>query len=184
MKLEKILSEHINKSKPKYTRELGRYWATDINSIKKGYLTPDNFFVSKDINIDGVRMILTGMAYEDMLTKIFKEGGVDCSPQEKKVMKITEEIDLVVKPDYVFPDFVVETKYPFSVMKPNSIPDRYKYQLECEYRAFERPVYLGTFSAPFNVTFTLYHPSKNIWKNIQKTLVDFHEQLKKKQNEI
>lgn len=182
MKLDHILSKHVNQNhKP---RQIGRYWSSEISSIKKGYLTPKNFFEDTDISMGGVRMILTGMAMENMLTKIFEAQEVDCLPQEKKVLSITKEIDLVVKPDFVFPDFVLETKYPFSVVKPHTIPERYKYQLECEYRAFNKPVYLGLFSAPFSVEFIPYNPSKYTWNSIQKTLINFHNKLKSHQENI
>jgi len=178
MKVDKVLSGYFN-DKPTYARKVGRMWATDAGNIKKGYLTPENFFESKKIEMSGVRMILTGMSYEDTLTKIFKDQKVDVKCQEKKVMKITDEIDLVVKPDYVFPDFVLETKYPFSIVKEGTIPDRYNYQLECEYRAFELPVYLGVFSTPFAVNFIPYKASDRRWANIQRTLKKFHEEVKK-----
>lgn len=179
MKLDDILFKYINKNK--YSRQVGRYWATDINSIKRGYLTPQSFFEKSDIGIDGCRMILTGQASEDMLTRVFEETGVDFKAQEKKVLPITDEIDLVVKPDYVFPDWVLETKFPFSQSGPQKIPQRYCYQLECEHRAFERPVFLGKITAPFNVEFIPYKPSKRRWNNIQKTLKQFHEDVKKEE---
>jgi len=182
MKVDKILSNYYN-DRPKYSRTVGRYWATDASNIKKGYLTPELFFEPKSIDMSGVRFITTGQAYEDMLTKIFKEQKVDVKCQEKRVMKINEEIDLVVKPDYVFPDFVLETKYPFSMVKENTIPDRYKDQLECEYFAFQKPVYLGVFSTPFAINFISYKPSPRRWNNIQKTLKTFHEEVKKLEKE-
>ena len=177
MKIDKVLSAYFN-DKPKYTRTVGRYWATDAGNIKKGYLTPESFFESSDIEMKGVRMILTGMAYEDMLTKIFKTQNVDVKCQEKRVMKLNDEMDLVVKPDYVFPEFVVETKYPFSMVKQGVIPKRYEYQLECEYRAFQLPVYIGIFSTPFSVNFIPYKQSNYRWQNIQKTLTKFHKEVK------
>lgn len=181
MKLESILSDYVNRRGEKpYKRQLGRYWASDVGSIKKGYLTTQNFFERREVDAGGVRMILTGVAMEDMLTKIFKKQNVDCEPQAKKVLKINDEIDLVVKPDYVFDDFVYETKFPFSTINPMDVPQRYKHQLECEYRAFEpRRVFLGVFSVPFNVSFIEYIPSKRRWSNIKKTLIEFHEELKR-----
>jgi len=180
MKLDKVLMSYVNKGKgKKYKREIGRYWASDLYRIKNRYLTPENFFEKQEIEIEGCRMILTGIAMEDMLTKIFENQEMDCLPQEKNVLKISDEISLVVKPDYVFKDFVVETKFPFSAFNPYEIPRRYEYQLECEYRAFEpREVYLALFSVPFNLTFIPYTPSQRRWKNIQKVLLNFHAELK------
>jgi len=114
------------------------------------------------------------------LSKIFEKREVDCQAQAKNVLHITDEIDLVVKPDYVFPDYIVETKFPFSSINPMEVPQRYVHQLECEYQAFApRRVFLGVFSVPFNVSFIEYIPSSRRWTNIKKTLIDFHEQLKK-----
>jgi hypothetical protein len=184
VKLDKLLDSFVNRHEHT-NRKLGRYWATDVYRIKKGYLTVEDFFEVKQINLDGIRMILTGRAMEDMLTQIFEKQEVDTLPQEKKVLSIDKDVDLVVKPDYVFPDFVLETKFPFSVVNPYQIPERYKDQLECEYRAFEREVYLGIFSIPFNVTFIPYTPTKRRWNSIQKALKEFHNELKEyvKQNE-
>ena len=181
MKLDSVLSDYVNhKGEKRYQRQIGRYWSSDIGSIKKGYLTPQNFFEQREVDINGCRMILTGVAFEDMLTKIFDKRDVDVTPQAKKVLKINDEIDLVVKPDYVFPDIVVETKFPFSSINPSQIPQRYVHQLECEYQAFQpRRVFLGVFSVPFNVSFIEYTPSKRRWTNIKKTLIEFHEELKK-----
>ena len=177
MQVDKVLSGYFN-DRPKYKRTIGRYWATDAGNIKKGYLTPESFFTTEDIEMKGVRMILTGMAYEDMLTKIFKKQNVDVSCQDKKVLQLTDKIQLVVKPDYVFPDFVLETKYPFSVSKPGVIPDRYKYQLECEHRAFKKDVYIGLFSTPFAINFVKYRPSTRRWNNIKETLYDFDRKVR------
>jgi len=181
MKLDKVLSDYVNhKDEGHHSRQIGRYWASDVGSIKKGYLTVENFFERGKVDDRGVGMILTGIAMEDMLTKIFEKRKVDCEPQAKKVLKINDEIDLVVKPDYVFPEMVVETKFPFSAINPMEVPQRYKHQLECEYRAFEpRRVFLGVFSVPFNVSFIEYIPSKRRWANIKKTLIEFHEELKR-----
>ena len=176
MKIDDIILSYINKDK--YNRKLGRYWATDIYSIKKGYTTPENFFKSNDIGIDGCKMILTGKANEEILTKLFKKMKVDFIPQDKKEIKINKEIILVVKPDFVFPDYIIETKYPFSMTKTKKIPERYYDQLEAEYRAYNKTVYLGLISSPFNVVLLEYTPSKRRWNNIQKLLIDFHDKLK------
>jgi len=181
MELNKILTDYL--VRPSYRRQVGRYWSSEVEYIRKKYVTPESFFEAKPIDIDGTRMILTGMAMENLLTDIFKKQGVDCKFQSKKVMHINREIDLVVKPDFEFPKFLVETKYPFSIVKQGEIPERYKYQLECEYRAFEKPVYLGVFTIPFNVEFIEYEPSKRRWNNIKKVLVNFHHEVKKIDNQ-
>lgn len=180
MKLDNIFSDFVNHvGDEKRSRTIGRYWASDIESIKKGYLTPQNFFEQRKVDDNGVRMILSGIAFENMLTKIFEKQKVECITQEKKTLKITDDIELVVKPDFVFPEFIIETKFPFSSINSNEIPERYKSQLECEYRAFEpKRVYLGVFTVPFNMTMIEYIPSQKRWSNVKKVLTDFHEKVK------
>lgn len=180
MQLDNIFSDFVNhQGEEIHKRQLGRYWSTDVGSIKKGYLTAEKFFEPRTIDSNGVRMVLTGMAMEDMLTKIFHARKVDCKTQEKKIIKINDEIELVVKPDYIFPEFVIETKFPFSSFNPTEIPDRYNYQLECEYQAFmPKRIYLGVFTIPFNLTMIEYIPSSKRWANIKKIITDFHNELK------
>ncbi len=178
MRINEIVKKWVNSDKEKEPRKLGRYWTGDINSILKGYTTPENFFEKgEEIDESGVRMIVSGIASERMLTTIFQDMNVSCKFQEKREIKITEEITLVVKPDYLFEDFLLETKHPFKLF--DNIPDRYNFQLEAYYRGFYLPVYLGVFSHPFNVKLMTFIPSKSRWKKICNTLIEFHEKLKK-----
>ena len=161
-----------------YIRPVRRYWASEINSIKTGYFKPKNFHKKRKQNIFGSGMILTGVAMENMLTKIVKSSDMMCVTQEKMVLNITDEIELVVKPDYAFPSMVWETKFPFWLKDYTVIPERYNCQLECEYRAFEKTVFLGMFTVPFNVKFIEYIPSDKLWEEIQEVIIDFHEKVK------
>ena len=176
MKIDNILIDYVNRGS--YPRTVGRYWASELWSIKKGYTSARKFFKKENkIGIYGVRMILTGIANEDMLTKIFDEMNVKYKPQEKKEILVDDDITLVVKPDFIFKDFVIETKYPFG--NSNDIPERYLYQLEAEYRSFYLPVYLGKFKSPFEVKLLEYTPSKSRWREIQEMLREFHLKVKK-----
>jgi len=177
MKIDDIFYKYLNDNPRK--REIGRYWASELNSILKGYSKPEDFLKPRKIEGIGMKMCLTGMAYEDMLTKIFEEVGADCKTQEKIELKI-EDITLVVKTDYVFPEFVIEAKHPFSEVK--EVPIRYQAQLEATYRAFNKPVFLGIFSAPYNLKLIPYKPSEIRWNNIKNKLLNYHEQVK--QNNI
>ena len=183
MKIDEVLHKFVNAKKPDaeaHKRQIGRYWSSEINGIKSGYVTPQNFFEEKEKNISSCRLILSGIAMEDMLTKIFTAQKVDVIPQEKKEIKINDEIVLVVKPDFVFPNMVIETKFPFSISESKTIPERYLYQLECTHQAYpDKKVYVGLFSIPFNVELIEYIPSPKRWKNIQALIVAFHEELKK-----
>ncbi len=180
MKVNEIQSKYVNRNDGR-KRKLGRYWSSEINSIKGGWLKAKDFFIKKPIDSRGVGMILTGIAMEDMQEKIWKGMNVDFESQIKKEIKINDEIILVVKPDFIFPEFVIETKHPFSKfpLTTKGIPMRYCHQLEAEYRAFYKPVYLGVFSIPFRLDLIPYVPSKRRWNNIKELLINFHEELKK-----
>jgi hypothetical protein len=172
MNLKQLLSQQTNYNK---TREIGHYWASDIASIVGGYTTPANFLTPKKIAYKGTQRILVGVAMEDMFTKILKEQHIKVDSQPKKIMEL-DGYTLTIKPDFVFPDFTLETKYSFSPV--NGIPDKWIYQLECEYRAYEKPVLLGVFKIPFDIKFFPFYPSEERWEFIKKTLKDFDEQLK------
>ena len=178
---DELFVKYVNRPNPAHKpRKLHRYWATDCYKIRKGYLTPENFFIKQPIDIRGTKMILAGIMAEDMLSKIYKEMGIDClagDEQIKGIIQITDEIELVVKPDFVFPDKVVETKFPFASHTRGEIPDRYKDQLECEYRLLKRPTYAGFFSVPFDIELVLYKESKRRWTNICKNLISFDKLL-------
>jgi len=175
MKTDDILLKYINSGNHK--REKGRYWATDIYSIIKGHLKPKDFFKQKEIDIIGVRNILSGMAFESQLKEVFEKTGVkfEYGDKIKREMKINDEITLVVKPDFEFEKWVLETKYP--TKKRQEIPEWYLYQLEAEYRATNKEVKLGIFSYPFNINYITYKPDDKRWNKITETLVKFHNKL-------
>jgi len=183
MKIDDVLHGFVNAKRPdaeSHKRKIGRLWSSEIQGIKAGYVTPQNFFEEKEKNMNSCRMILTGIAMEDMLTKIFTAQKVDVVPQEKKEVRINDEIVIVVKPDFVFPNMVIETKFPFSMSESKKIPERYLYQLECTHQAYpDRKVYVGLFSVPFNLELIEYVPSHRRWKNIETLVVGFHKELKK-----
>ncbi|MHA1329785.1 MAG: hypothetical protein ACTSR2_01790 [Candidatus Hodarchaeales archaeon] len=171
--IKKIIKSHITDKQRE--RQIGRYWATDLYPMIKGYLKPEDFFKEKEYDERSVSYILTGEANEDILTKIFTEQKVKFEPQVKKEIKINDEITLVVVADFVFEDKVIETKHPFKEV--GWIPERYLYQLEAEYRAFKKPVYLGVIGTPFSLRFLKYTPSDERWKQIKEILIRFHNAL-------
>jgi len=179
MKIDEILYNYINQE-VKESRQLGRYWSSDLHSIIKGYLTPENFFEPPKVDLEGCKMMITGVAFENMLNQIFTEMKIDYEYQVKKEYQINDEIILVARPDFVFPNFILETKFPFSLVKDNEIPLRYCYQLESYYRIFDcKNVYLGVLSIPFSLKVIPYTPNKFRWKQILRTLESFHLALKK-----
>jgi len=177
MKIDQMLTEYVSRNnKP---RVLGRYWATDIWGILKGYITPANYFEMKKMDLQGVKYCLTGITFENMLNQIFTEMKINYEYQVKKEYQINDEITLVARPDFVFPNFILETKFPFSLIKNDEIPLRYCYQLESYYRIFDyKEVYLGVLSVPFDLNIIPYTPSKYRWNQIIRTLENFHKKLK------
>lgn len=181
MKFDEVLSKYVNqKHEP---RQIGRYWSSEIYSILKGKLTPKNFFEPKQIDITGARNIISGMAFEAQLKDIFEKTGVKFKygDEIKREIKITDDIVLVVKPDFEFEDWVLETKYPTKTRQ--AIPPWYELQLESEYRATNKPVKLGIFSYPFDVKYIPYQPDDKRWKLIKQTLIEFDKKLKEINND-
>lgn len=176
MTISELTQQWINRDKKEHQRQLGRYWTSDLYSIIKGYLKPQDFFQKREVDQWGTALITTGIASEDILTKIFTDMKVKVECQAKKDFRISDDIILVAKPDYVFEKYIIETKCPLNPQ--NEIPEKWIYQLETYYRAFNLPVYLGVISHPFNVNLIKYCPSDAVWAKIQRSLLGFHKQLK------
>ncbi len=175
MKLNKLFTQYVNRKEKERTK--GRYYSSELTGIIKGYLTPQKWLNPDPIDLLGAKRILTGVAFEEMLTKVFEETGVDFKPQVKKEIKI-EDITLVAKLDFLFPTWILETKYNFGGRIENYYP-----QCEAYHRIFQLPVKIGIFSAPFNIKYIDYEPSDKRWQIIQNTLINFHNricQIKKK----
>ena len=170
MKISNLLQNYINRDTG-HKKIIGRYWASELSSIFGGYLKAKDYLEKKKITNPG--MILTGIANEDMLTKILKEMKVDFQEQVKLELKI-KDITLVVKPDFVFKDMIWETKHAFSGKY-----DKYKYQLEAEYRATNKKTYLGILKTPFDLELLEYIPNDNLWEEIQEKLYAFHKEVLK-----
>jgi hypothetical protein len=176
MKLDEIFLEYI-KQGHNGERKLGRYFATDIERIIKGELTPENFFSKPEISLEDAKMMITGIGFELMLKEIFEKAKIDFEYQKKAEYQLNDEITLVAKTDFYFKDFILETKFLFKDIK--KIPIKYTYQLECQSRIFGNPVYLGCFTIPFDLKIIPYFPDSKRWKKIKNVLFDFHEKLKK-----
>ena len=172
MKVSKVISDYVNQSRP---RVKGRYNSSEIYRIIKGYTTPKNFFDERKIDNKGVQLISRGVATEDYLTKVFKEMGVKCECQAKKVIEIAPGIVLVAKLDYLFKDRIIEVKHPSRTF--TEIPPWYQYQCEAYYRAYNLPVYVWEVSEPFNITELPFTPSESRWEEAKKALINFHSKL-------
>jgi len=173
---EELLINYVNRNP--HPREIGRYWATDVSRILKGYLTPRLFFNPKPIDLQGAKNIISGMAYESQLKEIMEANDIvfEYGESIKREIQLTPNITFVVKPDFETKDWVLETKYP--VRQTIGIPEKWIYQLEAEYRSTKKPVYLGIFSSPFNITYYKYEPSDNIWQIIQDILIKFDKKVR------
>lgn len=184
MTINDLIEKWVNRDfETKPLREIGRYWASDIYKILKGELTPENFFDREPIDEKGSGYIVSGIIAEDGLKKILDDMGADYQGQVKKEMKLSDEISLVIKPDFVFKDFILEVKCPGRV--PDDIPPWYQCQLEAYHRGFYLPVYLGIITHhPFYVKQMYYCPSKARWNKIVNIISEFHQKLKGRQKTI
>jgi len=167
-----------------HSRVAGRYSATDIYKMKRGELTPENFFEPKPIDMKGVKNIFRGYAYESQLLKEFEglkiEQERNGDDQLKIEYKVNEDITLVMKPDFVLPKVVLETKAPNKLK--DEIPAWYLDQCEVQYRLLNKKIVMVLVNAGDNEYPLLlgieYKPSEIRWKNICKVLMDFDTKLK------
>jgi len=175
MKVFQIIQSYINREdKP---REIGRYFASELYGIIKGETTPENFFEKREVDELGSKYISEGIAIENYLQKVFEEMNVDVICQDKKEIQITDEIVLVVKPDFNFKTFLAELKRPAKVWE--EIPIKWVYQLESYYRAFYLPVYLWQAFYPCSIKQLNYTPLEMRWRKIKRILCEFHNGVKK-----
>ncbi len=176
--INKILYNYINQAKEK-EREIGRYWSSEISSIMKGYSKPEDFFKTNPISGAGLKAVLSGMAFEAELKRALDHSKVEYTHEPKKELLI-DDIVISVKPDFEFKDKILETKFPVSLGSPADYLERYKHQMECQYRAFNKDVYMGVFSHPFSLKIYKYEPSDRTYEEIIKAVKKFHKELCKK----
>ena len=153
------------------TRTVGRYWASNIKSIIGGWLTPENFFEKRPMALQSCKNVITGNALERIYHELLEYNKIEHVWNGKYELKI-EDFVVVVKPDFIFKDRVEETKYIVSGDYTS-----YEYQLECEHRATNLPVYYAILSSPFDIEHKIFTPSEERWEFIKKTLSDFHSKL-------
>lgn len=181
MNINDVIYKHYNKDST-HKREKGVFWATDINKIKNGDLTPSNFYeLNRDVDWKGIGNIFTGCAYEAELIRILKEEKIKCIPHKKKDIKIAKGIILRANLDIMFSKAIAECKAPTKLRL--DIPEWNKDQAEVYYRAWKKDVYFYMF-VPRNLVETYgkliiekkYKPSELRWKNIKKLLINFYKQ--------
>jgi hypothetical protein len=178
MTLDEIIEQYYNKPKEK-KRDISRLWASDVYKIRKGYLTVSKFFEQSPIDKDGKSNIFWGEAGEDRLNFILKAQNADFHTQVPFEIPM-EGFVISGKTDFSFPQFVLETKCPKDAV--HDIPDKWKDQLEVQFRGSKKPIKLGVFYRDGNHLIKVfgYEPSDQRWEEIQILLKNFHDKLVKK----
>lgn len=168
-------------------REIGRYYASELGSILNNWKKPEDFFKEKDLDEVACGNIDMGEALEAHQKKMWEKVGLKFEHEPKKEIEF-EDFVIVVKPDFVFKDYIIETKAPTKrtlarYFDKGEIPYWYKPQLEAEMRAFPREkIYLGAFRDLKNNRFHLqlieYRKDDELWEKVVKKLVKFDTKLK------
>lgn len=176
MNLNSLLKNYIiNRDRGKHTKKVGRYWASSLFEIITNRLKPEDYFKKKVLDLKACRNISEGIMREDKFNEILKFNKVAYDWQPKEVMKI-DGMELVVVSDFEFDDMMLECK------APNIMPDRirtYHYpQLESQFRAFNKPVYIIYLKERWQHKFFKYKPNDSFWEEIVKRLKKFHEALR------
>ena len=174
MKIREILSKYVNDKDRE--REIGHYYASEVGQIIKGYLKPKDFFKHREIDECGVKNICSGQAFEAELKRAFEKTKTKYQHEPRKEIHL-KDFFIVVKPDFILGDKIIECKFPVRTATPEEYLERYKYQLELEYRAFKKKVYLGIFSHPFDIKTYKYQESEKTWEEIVEALTNFHKEL-------
>jgi hypothetical protein len=175
MTLDKILSEYVNHSDRE--REVGKYYSSEVGSIIKGYLKPEDFFNKRKIDNKGVKNILSGRAFEAEFKRALDHSKIEYEHEPKKYIEF-EGISISVKPDFIIGDRIIECKFPVRMGTPEEYLERYEHQMECQYRAFGKDVYLGLFSHPFTIKTYKFEPCDKRFELIKEELLKFHNKIK------
>lgn len=175
MNYKELVYNYTNKTKDEpRTREKGKFYASEVGSIIKGYLKPEDFYKIK--TIDKVEPLLSGMSFESTFKAILEYNNINFTHEPRYEIKF-DDIIITVKPDFELEDKVIETKFPYKIGTPEEYLERYKHQLELEHQATKKEVILGVFSHPFNINFYHYEPNKKLFKEIKVALKKFNKKL-------
>lgn len=175
MKIEKLLLNYVN-NREQHERQVGRYWATDLWAIINDRITPEEFFSHRKIDLNGCKNIVEGESKELLLKDIFDHNGLKYDYQPKVIVPIDDEIELVVVADFLFPEYVLECKSP---LRMENLPKEYHFpQLEAQYRAFKRPVYVIYLKERMEYKIFRYKPNDALHNQIIQKLKEFHQKVK------
>jgi len=156
-------------------RVLGRYNASELYSLIKGYKKPEDHFRPDPIDRN-VSLVLRGMFIEDGYNKMFCKDCKCGDNQSKYEYKLDDEITIVVKPDFEWENEVWEMKVPGEMVY--EIPDKWKYQLEMEHRVTNKPVKLIVIDYMLNEVLIPYTPSLETFNEIKKKVTAYHNKVK------
>ena len=175
MNSDELLVAYCNRETG-HTRKVGQIWASDLYNIIQKKVVPANYFKREPIKLEGVRNILSGIAFEKQWEEVLLANGVKHEYNKRLVYALGDDLELIIRPDFIFEDRVVETKFP--VREHDDIPAWYAYQMEAEFRVTGLPVFAGYFSHPFDIKFKKFEPLDSRWDKIKKAVYEFDEQLK------
>lgn len=173
MTIKELLEGYNAKGDAKHERKVGRYYASEIGSIKNGWLTPKNFFAKPKFGLLSLQRMFTGKLFELGYKMLLEANEVEFEYEPKKEMDLGG-FTLVVKPDFIVKGVIHECKLCFT----SGAMERYQYQLEAEARAFALPVKMIKFSVPFGAEAVDFRPDDKRWQEIQVMLKDFDSKLK------
>ena len=171
-----LLKNYLN-DREKRDREIGRYWASEVSYIMQGKTLPEDFFKEREpFTPKSCRNIIEGEIREEALGKLLEASEVEFEAQPKIVLELNG-FQLVVVADFMFEDRILECKSPTNM--PDKIEYYYKPQLEAQYRAFNKDVYIGFIKERFEHKFFKYTPSDELWAEMLFKLRNFHEKVLK-----
>ena len=177
MTIQEAIKNYVNRERK--DRVIGRYWASEIYKIKKGYMSPKDFFTKRIIEEEvSIGNICQGIAGENFIKCVLDENKVPYTSQSP--IEITLENGIIVsgKADFQFNNGVFEVKAPTRPLE--EIPERYKDQLEAYWQAFKLPVYLCELKFnPFNVSVWPYESEPGRWEQSIEHLAKFHKKVQK-----
>ena len=176
MNQSQLIQAYLTRDKDKHQRFVGKFSASDLSSIMGGYMTPKNFFAEKKINALSAKKMITGIILEDGLTRLLENANIDFKSQQRYEIPIDDFI-VVAKTDFEFGGAIYETKWTEKTI--DQAMETYQWQLQLQWEATKKPVYLTKISIPFDLRAYKFEPSEERFEHIKTTLRWFHGELKK-----
>jgi len=173
MNIDRLIKQYINEKEPR-ERRLGRYWASELYSIITGKFKPEDFFEPQPtIDLRGCSNIIRGMEKEETLKLMLEKEEMGFKHHIKKEIKHKGFV-IVVECDFLFKDKLIECKSPYIA---DNIKEYHYPQLEAQYRAFKKPVYVLYVKDWNDRKEYKYAPSDKRWEEILNKVEEFHKEL-------